>query len=117
MTVSTAIRPQRPPSLARPAPVFTLGSTLGWLGHDCPGHCSAPIDELSASIWFIRHGPTLHAMPRGALVLVDPDDGLQPRDELGGLIRAISACTNDDGIRVREQHAGDNGHAHPNVLT
>src|ERR1700730_4880342 len=54
------------------APVFTLGSALRWLGHDCPArHCSQPIEALPAAMWFVRRGHLLPAYPLEALLVVD----------------------------------------------
>jgi hypothetical protein len=33
--------PIAPPPRAFPAPIFTVGSALRWLGHDCPDHPAA----------------------------------------------------------------------------
>jgi hypothetical protein len=54
------------------APVFTLGSALRWLGHDCPDHrWSQSIDALPASMWFLRRGHPLPTHPLEAVLVVD----------------------------------------------
>lgn len=57
-----------------PSPVFTLGSALRWLGHDCPDHCSETVDDLTASVWFLRRGRHFVGQSPETLVLLDPTD-------------------------------------------
>ncbi len=76
----------------------SVGSALGWLGHGCPHRCSTPIEDLSASIRFLRHGPTLAPTPGGTVVLID---GAHSDERVRAVIRTVTACTGTDGIQVR----------------
>jgi hypothetical protein len=90
------------PDFPRP-PVFTLGSALRWLGHDCPDHCCcwAPIDTLKASVWFLRRGPQCRLLPPQTRVLVDAIEIGDAAASIRRLIFEINGCTRRDAIEVR----------------
>jgi hypothetical protein len=70
MNAPTALNPTHVP-----APVFTLGSALRWLGYDCPDRCcSEKIGDLDASAWFMLRGSHFPTSPPGTLVLVNPTE-------------------------------------------
>lgn len=87
------------------APVFTLGSALRWLGHDCPdGRCfCAPIDTLRASVWFLRHGPQCRPFPAETRVLIDAIDIGDTVTAIRRMIYQVNGCTHRDAIEVRYQ--------------
>jgi hypothetical protein len=92
-----------------PAPVFTLGSALRWLGHDCPDHCSATIDGLSASVWFLRRGLQFLVQPAETLVLLDPTDIGKPLAHIRRMIYEVDCCTRRGAIHVRHRRKGEHG--------
>jgi hypothetical protein len=70
MNAPTALNPTHVP-----APEFTLGSALRWLGYDCPDRCcSEKIGDLDASAWFMLRGSHFPTSPPGMLVLVNPTE-------------------------------------------
>jgi hypothetical protein len=76
------------------APVFTLGSALRWLGHDCPARrCSQPIEALPAAMWFVRRGHLLPAYPLEALLVVDLTETGEPLARIHRLIDEVNRCT------------------------
>ncbi len=91
------------------APVFTLGSALRWLGHDC--RCSRPIDALPAYMWFLRRGHLLPTYPLQAVLVVDPAETREPLARIRRLIDEVNRCTRGGTIRVHRRHSSDNGHA------
>jgi hypothetical protein len=98
----------RPPVIggpsAPPPPVFTLGSALRWLGHNCPHHCcSEPIDTLDASVWFLRRGQQFPTFPLQTLVLVDPPTTGNPLAGIHQMIYQVDCCTRGDAIQVRHR--------------
>lgn len=99
--MSTA--PLTPSTAVFPAPIFTVGSALRWLGHDCPARrCSEGIDALDASVWFVRHGQRFLTSSPETLVLVDPAVTGAALADLHRVIDAVDGCTRSDGIRVRD---------------
>jgi hypothetical protein len=93
------------------APVFTLGSALRWLGHDCPDHrWSQSIDALPASMWFLRRGHPLPTHPLEAVLVVDFTETGEPLARIQRLIDEVNRCTRGETIRVRQRHSSDNGH-------
>jgi hypothetical protein len=93
------------------APVFTLGSALRWLGHDCPDRrCSQPIEALPAFMWFARHGHLLPAYPLETLLVVDLTKTGEPLARIHRLIDGVNRCTRGETIRVRPRCSSDNGH-------
>ena len=93
------------------APVFTLGSALRWLGHDCPDRrCSQPIEALPASMWFARRRHLLPAPPWEALLVVDLTEIGEPLARIHRLIDQVNRCTRGETIRVRPRCSSDNGH-------
>lgn len=96
------------PSSYRPAPLFTLGSALGWLGHQCAQSCSTSIANFNADIWFTRLSQRpLWPTPQGTVVVVDEPVGSADDAEVAALVSAVDACTRADGIRVRRRHVVD----------
>ncbi len=92
----------------RPAPLFTLGSALGWLGHQCAHSCSTSIANFNADIWFTRMSQRpLWPTPKGTVVVVDEPVGSADDAEVAALVAAVDACTRADGIRVRRRHVVD----------
>jgi hypothetical protein len=96
------------PATSAPAPlltpVFTLGSALRWLGHECPDRrCSEPIDTLTASVWFIQRGERFRTSPLETLVLVDPAETGIALSNVRRMIDQVHWCTRGDAIRVRQQ--------------
>jgi anti-anti-sigma factor len=92
-----------------PPPVFSLGSALRWLGHDCPGHrcCRAPIDAMDASVWFIRREPGFVMFPHETHVLVDPGETGEALTSIHRLIYQVNRCTHGEAIVVRPRTRGD----------
>lgn len=95
-----------------PGPVFTLGSALRWLGHDCPSphRCSRSLHAAPASIWFLLPPPyasSSSSWPLGVRVLIEGlDDPAAAFDE-------IAWCAGRDGIEVGHRpRAGDIGLGH-----
>ncbi|MEO6793732.1 MAG: hypothetical protein ABI253_06015 [Mycobacterium sp.] len=86
---------------ARLAPVFTLGSALRWLGHDC-SQClgCGPIDGLAASVWFIRRGSQFLPSLLEPLVVVDLTETGEFLTPIAQIIREVNCCTCSDGIQV-----------------
>jgi hypothetical protein len=99
-----------PPTLrpiVLPSPVFTLGSALRWLGHDCPDHqCWEPVGTLTASVWFLRRGPHFPTYP---LILLDPTEIGKLLARTRPLIDEVDRCTRGDAIQVRHRRGSDNG--------
>ena len=107
LNVSPATHPPTVPT----APVFTLGSALRWLGHDCPDRrCSQPIEALPASMWFARRGHLLPAYPLEALLVVDLTETGKPLARIRRLIDEVNRCTRGETIWVRPRCSSDNGH-------
>lgn len=88
---------------SRRAPVFTLGSSLRWLGHDCPDdRCfRVPINTLGASVWFLRRGPQSRPFPAETRVLIDAIDIGDTVTAIRRMIYHINGCTRRDAIEVR----------------
>ena len=93
----------------RPAPAFTLGSALLWLGHDCPDHCSQMIDGLTASVWFLRRGPHFLVRLPETLVLLDPTDTGKALAHIRRMIYGVDCCTRRGAIHVRHRRTGEYG--------
>jgi hypothetical protein len=93
------------------APIFTLGSALRWLGHDCPDRrCSQPIDALPASMWFLRHGhPYFPTYPLETVLVVDLTETGEPLARIHRLIDEVNRCTRGETIRVRHGHTALGG--------
>ncbi|WP_424752773.1 hypothetical protein [Mycobacterium sp.] len=92
------------------APVFTLGSALRWLGHDCPDRrCSQPIDASPTSMWFLRRGHPLPTYPLQAVLVVDLAETGEPLARTHRLIDEVDRCTRGETIRVRRRHSSGNG--------
>jgi hypothetical protein len=92
-----------------PAPAFTLATALGWLGHQCVSHCSSSLDDLPASIWFVRRRSP--AQPRHTIIVVDLTN-------VGGSVawtrrrvHDINRCTRGDSIHVFGRRMADIGNA------
>ncbi len=84
------------------APIFTLGSALRWLGHDCRDRrCSQPIDALPVSLWFLRRGHPLPTYPLQAVLVVDLTETDGPPARVRRLIDKVNRCTRGETIRVR----------------
>jgi hypothetical protein len=97
------------PALTPPTPVFTLGSALRWLGHDCPEHrCCEPIAALDASVWFIRRGPQFRPSPVETLVLLDLSETDEPLLHIDRIIHEVNCCTSGEAIHVRQRHSSEN---------
>jgi hypothetical protein len=93
---------------ARPAPVFTLGSALRWLGHDCvctDRRCWEPVDTLTASMLFLRRGQRFVAFPLETLVLVDLAETGEPLERLRRLIHDVNWCTREQAIQIHHRAA------------
>jgi len=90
----------------------TVQSALSWVGHSCPSHCSADIDDLHANVWFIRTTRRDRAASQHTLIVVDlSDSSAAPLTEIRRAIRNVNTCTHADGIDVRQRRAGDHGRA------
>ncbi len=91
-----------PPDLLAPngrlAPVFTLGSALRWLGHDC-SHClgCGPIDALAASVWFLQRGPQFRPSLAEPLILIETGEF---RARIAQITFEVACCSRGEGIRV-----------------
>jgi hypothetical protein len=97
------------PAPSPPTPVFTLGSALRWLGHDCPEHrCCEPIAALDASVWFIRRGPQFRPSPVETLVLLDLTETDEPPAHIDQIIHEVNCCTHGEAIHVRQRHSSEN---------
>lgn len=90
-------------------PAFTVSRALCWLGHDCARHCSAPLDDLPAAIWFVRRANA--DQPRRTIIVVDPAGSDEPVLRIRHLIRDINLCTRGDGIYVLARLFADIGNA------
>jgi len=92
------------------SPVFTLGSALRWLGHDCPDHhyCWEPVGTLTAFVWFLRRGPRFAAYPLETLILLDPTEIGKLLARTRPLIDEVDRCTRGDAIQVRHRRGSDN---------
>jgi hypothetical protein len=93
-----------------PAPAFLLGSALVWLGHNCPSECSKPIEDLAASVWFIRRKPVRRAGFEGKIVVEvtgPPDVAARIRNA----IRVVNDCAGADGIQVYGRRRNRGGRA------
>jgi hypothetical protein len=101
--------PPVPNATHPPAPWFTLGSALRWLGHDCPDHCSETVDGLTASVWFLRRGRHFLGQPPEALVLLDPTDTGRALGHIRRMIYRVDCCTRSQAIHVRHRRAGEHG--------
>jgi hypothetical protein len=101
------------PSAAFPqpsaAPAFTLRSALRWRGHDCARHCSAPLDDLPAAIWFT--GRREAGRPEGTIVVVDLTGTTESIARVRHLLRRINLCARADAVRVLGRHVADIGTA------
>lgn len=90
--------------VVRPATMFTLGSALRWLGHDCdcPHElCWEPVDTLAASVWFLHRGGHIVTFPLKSLVLVDLAETGAHLARLRRLLNDVDACTRENGIQIR----------------
>ena len=97
-----------PKPTAPPKTLFTLGTALRWLGHDCPDHrCCEPIAAVPASVWFIRRGPLFGSSPMETLVLLDPTNTGERIDEI---IYEVDCCTRGEAIHVRQRHHSETQH-------
>lgn len=93
-----------------PAPVFTLGTALRWLGHDCRNRCcSATIGDLDASVWFILRGSHFPTSPSGTLVLVNPMETGKSLARVRRLIYEVNKCTWDEAIHVLHRRTSEDG--------
>ena len=93
-----------------PAPVFQLGTALAWLGHTCPNYCSAPIDELSASVWVVRRGPVRRTSLEGKIV-VDITGTPEVAAATRKAIQRVNSCAAADGIYVYGRRRNRGGRA------
>jgi hypothetical protein len=94
---------------APPAPVFTLGSALRWLGHDCPDCLGCePIAGLNASVWFIRRGPAFRPSPLETLVLLDLPEIRESLERIDWIIHEVNCCTRGEAIHVRQRYNSEN---------
>jgi len=81
--------------------LFTVGSALRWLGHDCPDRqCWQPIDALRASVWFLLTGQRSYAFPPKTRVLVDLSITEADFGCVHQVINEVNWCTRRDGIEV-----------------
>jgi hypothetical protein len=110
MNTSAAAAPSTSPA-ALPVPARTLASALAELGHNCGNRCWSAIDDLQATIWFIRLRGRLQTTPTDTLVVVDLTRGGESVLQLRHLIRDVNACTKRDRIQIRERRSNDNGYA------
>jgi hypothetical protein len=95
----------------RPAQMFTAGSALRWLGHDCPNHrCWEPIADVAASVWFIRRGPHFRLSPAEALLLLDLAQTGEPPARIDAIFNEVDCCTRNEAIHIRPRHPGENRH-------
>ncbi|MCP9271661.1 hypothetical protein [Mycolicibacterium arenosum] len=87
-------------SVARRSSIFTLGSALRWLGHECvEPHCSEPFDDMAASIWFLRRGAEFGAPP-DTLILVDTRSASFSSAGVRRVLYQVNCCTLDEAIVV-----------------
>lgn len=92
--------PPAQPVVARRCSIFTLGSALRWLGHECvEPHCSEPFDSMAASIWFLRRGAEFRAPP-DTLILVDTRSSGFSAAALRQVLYQVNCCTLDEAIVV-----------------
>lgn len=93
----------RSPSHApQPPSLFSLGSALRWLGHDCPDpHCWSLADTAPAAVWFLRHG-SLFRTPLDTMILVDFDDVSLTAAQCDQLLERVNGCVDTDAITVRD---------------
>jgi hypothetical protein len=94
-----------------PSPVFTLGSALRWLGHECRDlhYCWEPVRTLTASVWFLRRGPHFSIYSLETLILLDPTEVGKPLACTRRLIDEVGRCSRGDAIQVRHRRGSDNG--------
>ena len=91
---------------APPEPVFTLGSALLWLGHDCLARCcSGPIEAMTASVWFLRRAGQL-IYPLTTVVLVETAAFNGSFGKLRDVISSVNRCAGADSISVRPRDGG-----------
>jgi hypothetical protein len=100
------------PPAAPIRPVFTLGSALRWLGHDCPDRrCTAhPIDALPVSMWFLRRGHPLPTYPLQTVLVVDLAETGVPLAHTHRLIDEVDRCTGLETIQIRRRYCSDTEH-------
>jgi hypothetical protein len=85
--------------------MFTLGTALAWLGHECPGDCPQNVTGRRADVWYTVVDGTDRA--RWAETLVDVDFVNSPEHlHLDSLVE-INDCVRSDRIRVRDRTAPD----------
>lgn len=97
-------------------PVFTVGSALRWLGHDCPGRrCWQPIDTLSASVWFLLRGQQLYAFPPKTRVLVSLPATGADLSWAHQVISDVNWCARRDAIEVSSQASTRGGRPVPSL--
>ena len=105
-----------PPDLLAPhtrlAPIFTLGSALRWLGHDC-SQClgCGPIDALAASVWFIWRASQFRPSLLEPLILLDLSETGEFLAPIAQIIHEMDCCTRSEGIQVyaRPSHESRRG--------
>lgn len=94
-----------------PAPEFTLGTALAWLGHHCIDRCSVTLDTLGAMIWFIQQPTSPWLLPDDTLIVLDLAPSVMPAIQSRRLLRQINACAQADGIRVCARPGDDHAPA------
>lgn len=81
--------------------MFTLGSALRWLGHECVGRrrCSRSLDAEPVSVWFVLDEGPNPLVAYEARVVVDGPTGVTA-GQLNRIITEINDCTQSEAIVV-----------------